>query len=285
LKRFIAWDIGRGRLPHVIISEFGDLDIDGLLASDHEISLTVITGGCACCDLREELAGALASVVAESPGSTVFIESTGVGDPAGIVESIVPLLESGTAFIGNVIVVYDASRQLLVGKDGGLVRRQLETADTIVINKADLVSRDDILAAVDCISKINPFAEQMVTSQCAIDIGEALERKSSIQAVEGTAPTSETFRSFGFLIEEPLSEKALEKWLITLPSSVVRAKGFVELAGRDGLFEVQATRGQVSITRAKTREKPPAMLVLVSHPMRMDGVVKGLQKCVAREPA
>jgi G3E family GTPase len=93
--------------------------------------------------------------------------------------------------------------------------------------------------------------------------------------------SSETFRSFGFQIEEPLSHQALEKWLKTLPPSVIRAKGFVELTGQEGLFEVQATHGQINISPFTREEKPPSMLMLITHPMRTDGLVRGLRKCIS----
>lgn len=281
LKKLINWEIDRGVYPHVIMSEFGDIDIDGQLIDDNLVKLTTITGGCACCDLREELTEAFRNALAASPGSTIFIESTGVGDPAGIIESIKPSIENGTANISAVVVVYDASQPLLSGKDSELVRRQLQTADTIVINKADMVPRSKIQSVLSDISGINPAAELIVTSHGEIDFEKTLTGKSGIKSAEGVKSTSEAFRSFGFQIEEPLSHHALEKWLKSLPPSVIRAKGFVELTGRKGIFEVQATRGQVNISRFNKEEKPPATLVLIAHPMRTDGLTRRLKRCIS----
>jgi G3E family GTPase len=281
LKKLLRWEIDRGIYPHVIMSEFGDIDIDGLLINDNRIKLTTITGGCACCDLREELAEAFSDAVNVSPGSTIFIESTGVGDPAGILEAIQPTIKDGIATIAAVVVVYDASRPLLSSKDSDLARRQLQTADTIVINKTDIASRTDVQSVLSHINEINPLAEIIVTSHGETDFEKVLTGKSGVKNVVGMESSSETFRSLGFQIEEPLCHQALEKWLKTLPPSVIRAKGFVELTGQEGIFEVQATRGQVSISKFTIGEKPPAMLVLITHPMRSDGLVKGLKRCIS----
>lgn len=281
LKKLVNREIDRGMRPQVIMSEFGDIDIDGLLINDHKIKLTTITGGCACCDLREELVEAFNDAVNALPGSMIFIESTGVGDPAGILESIQPTIRNGLATVAAVVVVYDASRPLLSGKDSTLVRRQLQTADIIVINKADMASRVDIQSVLNYASEINPSAELIVTSHGEIDFEKALTGKSVIKNIEGTKSTSETFRSLGFQIEEPLSHQALEKWLKTLPPSVIRAKGFVELTGQKGIFEIQATRGQVSISRFTKEEKPPSILVLITHPIRTDGLLRGLENCLS----
>lgn len=284
LKHLLEWEINQGRRPFVIMSEFGDIDIDRVLVADNKIALTSIVGGCACCNLREELAGSLQAITRQAPGATVFIKSTGVGDPAGIVEAIKPLIENGTVVVKNVIVIYDARRDLLLSKDSQLIKRQLETADIIIINKSDLLSPDEIKDAVDHIAEINPMARLSVTSHCSIDIEEALQHESTVKSVTGIKSTSATFRSFGFQIEEPLSQKALEKWLRNLPSGVIRTKGFVKLDGQKGLFEVQATHGFVKITPFPVPNDIEAILILVAHPMRTDGLVKGLQKCVATKP-
>ena len=284
LKGLLDWEIYRGIRPHVIMSEFGDLDIDGVLISDRKIGLTTITGGCACCDLRAELSSALDKAVNDSPGSMVFIESTGVGGPAGILEAIDPVLRNGAAVVTKIIVVYDASRHPFTGKDGELVKRQMKAADVIVINKCDRLSPLEIQKVVKDISEVNQTADIVATVQCGVDIEKMLTGHSNIRPETGTASTSDTFRTFGFLIESPLSRKALERWLKSLPPSVVRAKGFVELDEQKGLFEVQVTRGQVNITPLSSSANLQAMLVLIAHPMRTDGLVRGLRECIARKP-
>lgn len=281
LKRFIDWEAEREEQPYVIMSEFGDLDIDGLLLDTHKIKLTSITGGCACCDLREELVKAVENIVKEERGATVFIESTGVGDPAGIIEAIQPIRDRGDIEIGNVIVVYDAGRHLVSEKDSGLVKLQLKTADNIIINKADLLTKAEIEKIIVDISDINPLAEITVTSFCLVNISKMLVDKSGVEVYKASGPTSDSYRSVGFQIDDPLSRKEFEKWLNRLPQSVLRAKGFVKLDGYEGTFEVQAANGFVNITPFNNTVVPDPMLILITHPMRTDGLVKGLQKCIA----
>jgi G3E family GTPase len=281
LKRFIDWEDERGEQPYVIMSEFGDLDIDGMLLDARKVKLTSITGGCACCDLREELITAVENIVKDASGATLFIESTGVGDPAGVVEAVKPIRDRGDIEICNVIVVYDAARNLLYEKDASLVEQQLKTADNIIINKADLLSQPDIEKIILDISEINPVAIITVASFCSVDIGRMLVSESGVEVYTAAGPTSDSYRSVGFQIEDPLSRPQLEKWLNRLPPSVLRAKGFVKLDGYEGTFEVQAANGFVNITPFNNAADIDRMLILITHPMRTDGLVKGLQKCVA----
>jgi G3E family GTPase len=281
LKRFIDWESEKGEQPYVIMSEFGDLDIDGMLLDARKVKLTSITGGCACCDLREELIAAVENIAKDASGDTIFIESTGVGDPAGIVEAIKPIKDRGDIEICNVIIVYDAARNLLAEKDAALVRQQLKTADNIIINKADMLTQGDMEKIILDIAEINPLAVITAASYCSVDIGRMLVSESGVEVYTAAGPTSDSYRSVGFQIEDPLSRPQLEKWLNRLPPSVLRAKGFVKLDGCDGTFEVQAARGYVNIMPFDNAVNPDPMLILITHPMRTDGLVKGLQKCIA----
>lgn len=281
LKHLLDREIKHNRRPYVIMSEFGDIDIDGLLVSDYRIELKSIVGGCVCCDLRDELALALQEVVKRQPGSTVFIESTGIADPAGIILAILPVIQSGAAIIGNVITVYDASHHPLLGQDRELVKNQLALADTILINKTDLALNSKIKDIIAAIRELNTRAELITTRYGIIEDAGILNRKSGLKIPSSAGATSGSFRSFGFEIESALSRKKLEKWLKTLPESVVRLKGFVKLDNQNGVFEVQSAYGQFSITPFDRPEEPPLMLVLITHPIRMDGLVRRLQSCVA----
>ncbi|NLE07670.1 MAG: GTP-binding protein [Dehalococcoidales bacterium] len=281
LRKLVEYDIARGGQPHIIMSEFGDIDIDGVLIADGRTLLTTITGGCACCDLREQLSEGFRDAIIVSPRSTIIIESTGVGDPAGILKALQPYTDEGIAVVTAVVVIYDASRPLLEGRDRDLVTRQVKAADIIVINKIDMVPQEALPAILDDIRELNPGAKLVVTSHGEIDFENVLTGVSGVTADEDDGETSQNFHSLGFQIEDPLSQPALEKWLKGLPASVVRVKGFVTLAGQDGIHEVQATSGHIVITPFTGVEKPPAMLVVITHPMRTDGLVRGLMRCVS----
>jgi G3E family GTPase len=281
LQRLLEWEQAQGTHPEVIMSEFGDIDIDGILVKNDRCRLTTITGGCSCCDLRDELAEAVGAALLRKPGR-IYLEATGVADPAGMLEAISPVTHAGAAVTGRVIVVYDASRHHRQGEDSTLILRQLSAADIIIVNKCDAVTPGERGRIVGEMRKINPAAQVLTAVNCAVDIESVLEGARSAQPASLAGPTSGRFRSFAFMVEEPLSETALKKWLLSLPKSVVRVKGFVRLAGRSGYSEVQATPGRHIITPFMGYPEEQGVLVLIAHPMRADGLVRRLQECIAR---
>jgi G3E family GTPase len=120
LKRLLGWELSREVSPQVIMSEFGDFNVDGTLIRDNRIRVAKLVGGCVCCDLRDELASSLKRIMHMRPGSHIYIEATGVADPCGILEAISPVIEDGAAVVKKVIIVYDVSRHATLGRDQNL---------------------------------------------------------------------------------------------------------------------------------------------------------------------
>ncbi len=286
LRRFLEWEFARGVRSQVIMSEFGDFDVDGAVIDDERFDLKAVIGGCVCCGSRDELEDALAELITSAPHSPVYIEATGVADPAGVLAAIQPAIGNGAGYVRKIIVVYDASRHEAIEKDAILVERQLMAADVIILNKCDLVDADTV---IEDLSIVNPAATIIPTANCAVDL-EALV--PDISGIGGsTAVTAarigtenekddENYQSFAFMLDDRLSRPTFEKWLESLPAEVLRLKGFVRFDGEDGLFEVQAVPSRSTITLFDTRRWIDAMLVAVTRPIPADDLVAGLQSCL-----
>lgn len=282
LKKLLEWEFERGTRPQVIMSEFGDFDVDGAIIGDDRIDISVVASGCICCGSRDELADALTGMLRSAPGSPIYIEATGIADPAGVLTAIAPVLEDSGNFVRKVIVIHDASRHDSLDKDAVLVERQLMAADHIILNKCDLVpDKVDIIS--EELAAVNPAATITKTVACTVDLEEMTRGVTAVKAGLEDEHGDDHYSSFAFQLESRLSQTALEKWLESLPPTVLRVKGFVRLQGQDGLFEVQATQGQFSITPFPTRGWQDSVLVAITHPMPAEGLVRGLQDCVAAQ--
>jgi G3E family GTPase len=280
LRRLLEWEFSRGIRPLVIMSEFGDFDVDGAVITDERLDLTAITGGCVCCGNRDELARALKEMLTKTPGAHIYIEATGVADPAGVLQAIIPLVQSDGAVIKKVIVVYDASSHNDLGRDANFVEKQLMTCDFIIVNKCDLVP-DRVQAVVADLHQINPAATIVTVVNGNVDPEEVTSGVTSCFAAEKTPEVFEgDYCSFAFKFDVRLYREKLEDWLASLPPTVIRVKGFVRFEGQSGIFEVQATRGRYSINPFNTRRWLDSTLVAITHPMSADELVNGLNQCL-----
>jgi len=280
LKRFLDWEFSLGNVPFVIMSEFGDFDVDGAIISDERLKVKAITGGCICCSNRDELAEAILSMTKRNSGSRIYIETTGLADPAGVIATITPLINSEAAAVKKVLVVYDASRHGQFGTDQLLVEKQIMTADSILVNKCDLAT-DGLDALSDSICSINPAAVAVQTVNCDIDLETAIQGTTECYASNRTEGAAEgTYKSFAFQFDTRLHRRPFEEWLSSLPDQVIRAKGFVRFEKENGIFKVQATPNRYDITPFPTVRWMDASLVVIAHPMQPDDLLPGLQKCV-----
>lgn len=284
LKRFLDWEFSRGVTPRVIMSEFGDFDIDGQIIADERLQVMAVTGGCICCSNRDELANAVTKMLKASSITPVYIETTGVADPAGVLQAIHPLL-GDTGFISKVLVVYDASRHGKDGRDAILIERQLMTADWIILNKTDLTPGDVERIAAE-VAQVNPQAKIVKAVACNIELDQATE--GATRSYAGT-PAAEAaggeYTSFAFKIDARLDRSRFESWFRALPSGVLRLKGFVRFEGENGVFQVQVSRGQVSIAPFATDRWIDSALVAVTHPLPADALLSGLRDCVPQAGA
>src|SRR5690606_17546408 len=129
----------------VLINEFGSVGLDHLLLEqtqqDQSQEMVLLPNGCLCCAIRGDFEKALLRLLERKRGPAfdrVLIETTGVADPAPIINTILlsPVLQHHFR-VGTLVTVVDAlhGAQHLYEQD--VSRRQVAMADRLVISKAD----------------------------------------------------------------------------------------------------------------------------------------------------
>lgn len=160
----------------VIINEFGEVAIDHLLVEQSSDGIIQLSDGCLCCTVRGELVDTLADLVDRLQTgriarlARVVVETTGLADPAPVLQSIMAHPALVQAFrLDGVITLVDA-----VNGAGTLdahveAVKQVAVADRIVLTKADLVTDPGEVEALRArLRRINPGAELL-----GVDDGQA----------------------------------------------------------------------------------------------------------------
>lgn len=231
LNRLLADASGR---TAVLVNDFGAVNVDAGLIADHDGKTLRLTNGCVCCSLADGFLDTLMRVLAE-PFDHIVVEASGVGDPWSIAE--IALIEPGL-WLGAVIVLVDAERltgQLRDARIGDTVRRQIEGADILVLNKVDLVDATAIENARDALVSIKPAVRivEAVSARVPFDILD-MNAASPKHAPRATfsAHHEVMFRRILYRRPSPFDKARLEHALAVVPSSLLRLKGVVAL-GRD----------------------------------------------------
>ena len=150
----------------VIINEFGDVAIDHLLVEQSSDGIIQLSDGCLCCTVRGELVDTLADLVDRLQTGRiarlkrVIIETTGLADPAPVLQSIMghPALVQAYRLDGVIALVDAVNGQSTLDAHVEAVK-QVAVADRIVLTKTDLVTGQEQLSSLrERLARINPAA-------------------------------------------------------------------------------------------------------------------------------
>jgi len=149
----------------VIVNEAAETPVDDALLGGAS-SLRVLAGGCACCTARAELVRLLRGICDERTRShepwpqRIVLETSGLADPGPIVAAIRsdPVLVHHIV-VSEIVVLVDALHALPQLRADRLGRRQIETADRLIVTKADAVGDEALARVVATLRHLNPGVE------------------------------------------------------------------------------------------------------------------------------
>lgn len=143
--------------PKIVIleNEIGEVGVDDKVLSGGGYKVDTLFSGCVCCSMAGEVAMSVMTIKNELNPDWLVLEATGVAYPDKIRENIqiIPDLEV------RIAAVTDAKRwkRLLIPMRM-LIADQLTGAETILINKIDLVDAETIEAVEESIRSFNDTA-------------------------------------------------------------------------------------------------------------------------------
>jgi G3E family GTPase len=227
----------------IVMNEFGEIAIDTKVIEGKNVQIAELGGGCVCCSLLGEFEAAVNEIIEKVAPETIVVETTGLAEPEALVFNIQEALPQ--CRLDGVISVIDADMLVRFPEIGHTTRLQIEGADILLLNKIDLVEPAEIEPLEIKLREINPTAAIVRTERCRIDpelvFGVGHEKK--IARPEHRHQPQ--FDSFAFSSDRIFSRDCFEHVADTLPSSVVRAKGFIRLTDGAHLFNFVAGRWEL----------------------------------------
>lgn len=151
----------------VIINEFGSIGVDHDLVAHADVDSGVVElfNGCLCCTIRGDLTKTLKDAPwrysrgGERWFDQVIIETTGLADPAPIVQTFLadPAIAKRYA-LRQIVTVVDAVNGVGTLAAQPEAEKQVAVADAIVLTKADLASEDEIAVTRSRVRALNAAA-------------------------------------------------------------------------------------------------------------------------------
>ena len=149
----------------VIINEFGEIGLDHLLVERVDGDMVVMASGCLCCTIRNDLETTLRGLLARvdsgeiPPFRRILIETTGLADPAPIVQMLLnnPMVCHWIR-LDAVVTTVDAvhgARQL---DEQPEPVKQAAMADRLVLTKTDIAPPGAVGELTERLRALNPAA-------------------------------------------------------------------------------------------------------------------------------
>jgi G3E family GTPase len=263
----------------VIVNDMSEVNVDARLVREGgslqrvDERLVEMTNGCICCTLREDLLLEVSRLAAEGRFDYLLIESTGISEPMPVAATFTFEDEAGrslgeAARLDTLVTVVDASAFLADiesadalterGETAGegdertvsdLLLDQVEFADILILNKADLVTAEALARVEAVLRKLNPGAEVIRAVRGMVDPRRILNTGrfdfDAAEAMPGWAhelrrdrtPETEEYgiSSFVFRARRPFHPERLMTAIRAGFAGVLRSKGLVWLASRNDL--------------------------------------------------
>ncbi len=156
----------------VIINEFGDVGLDHLLVEQADEGIIELSDGCLCCTVRGALIDTLSTLVERVQTGKiarlkrVIIETTGLADPAPVLQSIMGHPVMLQAFrLDGVLTTVDAVNGASTLDAHMEAVKQVAMADRIVLTKTDLPEAESGLDDLKHrLRRLNPAALQLTAA-------------------------------------------------------------------------------------------------------------------------
>ena len=186
----------------VIVNDIGEVNIDaeliqkGGVVDQQDDSLVALQNGCICCSLKMDLVMQLRDLLQSERFDYIVIEASGICEPSPIAQTICSYRQSldlNTFNAGDInhiptldciCSVVDALRlkdefgcgldltgRTLAEEDiANLVIQQIEFCNTILLNKADEVSEEELGRIRSILHTIQPKADIIPCNYCDVDL-------------------------------------------------------------------------------------------------------------------
>ncbi|MGF1542088.1 MAG: CobW family GTP-binding protein [Pleurocapsa sp.] len=276
----------------VLVNEFGDINIDAQLLVSYDDDMVELSNGCICCTINEGLVEAVKRILArEEKVERLIIETTGVADPLPIILTFVGSDFRDFTHLDSVITVVDAETFTPEHFNSEVAYKQIAYGDILLLNKTDLISKEQLTALETYIASIKQNPRIIHTQYAQVPLPLILD--VGLTATDNYVDRehhhhhshhleADGFVSLSFHSDKPLDVYKFQQFLNKqIPLEVFRAKGIIWFAGSK-LRHIFQLCGQRSDIKSEPWSTPPVnQLVFIGRHLDTDKLCQQLNNCLA----
>lgn len=257
LKKFLASHAQSKRIL-LVENEFSNADVDGKDLKQQGFNFTLLeinNGSVFCACLFLDFVRVLSEQIEIQKPDVVLLEATGIADPIAIAQLINNPMLGKRIYLAHIWDIVDASNLLKMKDVVRCISNQVRVADTVIVNKCDLIDKVIMDKIDDYLISINPFAKIIHSSFCSdVDFSIPFSEGTNVrpvveqEAIVGplTKCNEREMNSYTFKTVKPVTLEKLNQFLDRIPENIYRLKGFVHLSDGNNVV-LQYTAGQTQV--------------------------------------
>ncbi len=292
----------------VLVNDFGSINIDAELIVGVESNVISLANGCVCCTIRDDLVQTVMETIdrPEKP-EYILLEASGVADPSSIAMTFNNPGFRDRIRLDSILCIADAEQVFAVPESMELKIFQMACADMVILNKVDLVDRDQIAKIKDWLdSRFHRYRlVEAIRADVPLPVLLSVGRfdPGRLNAVEQPAEGcctdpdchgephpplfgsergfgaanhhdhSKAFSTWSYETDRPLSLETVREMASKLPANIYRAKGVIYTADapdRRAVLQVVGRRVDISLEDEWGKRVPRTQIVAIGAPGAID---------------
>jgi G3E family GTPase len=229
----------------------------------------------------------------------ILVETTGLADPGPVAQTFFTDEDVRTKTrLDAIVTVVDAKHFLGQLEQGDEAEEQVAFADVILLNKTDLVTKDELKTVEDRIRAINPLARVHRTQKSQIELDAILDKGAfDLKRILEFEPDflhhghdhdhKEEVTSLSFTADRPVDPDKFQKWMGALLQlrgpDIFRSKGILAIDGAPRRYVYQGVHMLMDSDWGaawKAREKRSSKLVFIGRNLDGENLKRGFEDCL-----
>ncbi len=250
-----------GKKYAVVINEFGESGIDDkLLTAQVDEEIFEMNNGCICCTVRGDLIRIINILMKRKDSfDGIIIETTGLADPAPVAQTFFADDDvRAKTRLDSITTVVDAVHILDQLKNSPEAHEQIAFADTLILNKTDMVDDVKKLEVVAALTGLNPYAQLIEAERGEVNPANIVGRHAfSLEYIESIEPKfienaasghhhhhDSAVSSISLKTDKPLNAQKFDDWMMSLlqkkGADLLRTKGILNIENEPKRYVFQA---------------------------------------------
>ena len=271
LKNFLNIHADHKKIA-VVQNEFAESNVDGieLRSTGKKFEIPEINRGsvfCVC--LLSDFKNSMKVLIDEHEPDAVILEATGLADPIAIGQLLQAPELLDRVYLSHIWCVIDATNFMVMEQTVTRIAHQVRIADTIVVNKIDLIGETNLEAAETRIKELNPHGNIIHSSFCNLPFSDTFSINTQLPVAvqfldvdaEACSEGPPVIVSTVVRSSAKMDRSRLESFLQAFETKTYRLKGFVNLSSGDTV-SVQSCFGSTSIVAVEEFHGPTELIAM-----------------------